>query len=83
MSNSAIRGIQAVKGSVSIYHIKHRKCAIFHHTVNGFCGQSLGAAIFSAVSLENPALPSDLLIGFKRVAETCLDPDGIYLTVVV
>ena len=43
----------------------------------------LGAAILSAISLENQDSSRDLLTAFKCVAVVCLDPGGTCLTVVV
>ena len=52
--------------------------------IDGLCGQGWGAAILSAVSLENPTLPSDFLTAAsKHVAVACLDPGGICLTMIV
>ena len=46
-------------------------------------GEAWEAAILSAVSLENPASPRDLLTASRHVAEACLGPDGICFTKVV
>ena len=42
--------------------------------IDGLGGQRLGAAILSAVSLEKPAFPRDLLTASKLAAVECLGP---------